>query len=349
MKKQKQAKNTCHITKADRSEIEILLARNYSSRKISLALGKAHDAVGYEIRNNSVNGIYNAQKAHRKAYARRKYSKYQGMKVREDKQLEEYVHEKLALDWSPEEISGRIKHIEKRIKYASASAIYKYVYSVHGRWLERFLRYKNKRKKGGNRSKVTGLKDRIFIQDRPKIIGKRRRFGDWEGDFIVSGKNGSGALLVLVERKTRYVIIRRLLSRDTTAVNAAILEMTGGMLYVNSLTIDNDISFQKHKQLSKSLGAPVFFCQPYHSWEKGAVENMNKWIRQYAPKKTDISQLTDGYIEFVENRLNNRPRKCLKFRTPFEVMKRNKQFKSEVCAMLKINVNKNSPVAELRG
>jgi IS30 family transposase len=179
MKKQKQAKNTCHITKADRSEIEILLAIIFSSRKISLALGKAHDAVGYEIRNNSVNGIYNAQKAHRKAYARRKYSKYQGMKVREDKQLEEYVHEKLALDWSPEEISGRIKHIEKRIKYASASAIYKYVYSVHGRWLERFLRYKNKRKKGGNRSKVTGLKDRIFIQflQRQEINILSLRFG----------------------------------------------------------------------------------------------------------------------------------------------------------------------------
>jgi IS30 family transposase len=349
MKTPKKEKRSAHITKADRSEIEILLARKFSQREISLELGKAHDAVGYEVRTNSVNGIYSAVKANLKAYTARKYSKYQGMKVREDGELENYVKEKMSLDWSPEEISGRIKYVDRHIKYASPKAIYKYVYSAFGRLLEKFLRYKGKWKKDGGRKKVTELKDRVFIQDRPKIIKKRQRFGDWEGDFIVSGKNGSGALLVLVERKTRYVIIRKLLSRDTQTVNAAILEMTGGMLYVNSLTIDNDISFRRHKDLSTALGAPVFFCQPYHSWEKGSVENMNKWIRQYVPKRTDISKLNDDYIRFIEDRLNNRPRKCLKFRTPFETMKRNHQFKGEVINILNLIVNKNSQVAELRG
>ena len=349
MKTPKQNKKSSHIKKADRSEIEILLARKYSYRAISFAPGKAHDAVGREVRENSVNGIYNAAKANLKAYARRKYSKYQGMKVREDETLESYVNEKLAQDWSPEEISGRIKYVERRIKYASAKAIYKYVYSAYGRLLERFLRYRGKHRKSGNNAKGSGLKDRVFISERPKLIEKRRRFGDWEGDFIVSGKNGSGALLVLVERRTRYVIIRKLMSRDTQTVNAAIREMTGGMLYVNSLTLDNDISFRRHKELSRMLGAPVFFCQPYHSWEKGSVENMNKWIRQYVPKRTDISKLTGDYIRFIESRLNNRPRKCLKFRTPLEVMKRNHQFKSEVRVMLNMFVNKNSQVAELRG
>ncbi len=120
------------------------------------------------------------------------------------------------------------------------------------------------------------------------------------------------------------------------------------MVYFNSLTIDNDISFRRHADLSKMLGAPVYFCQPYHSWEKGSVENMNKWIRQYVPKRSDISKLTDEYIRFIEDRLNGRPRKCLKFRTPFEVMRRNHQFKNELRVMSLI-VNKNSPVAELRG
>ena len=139
------------------------------------------------------------------------------------------------------------------------------------------------------------------------------------------------------------------MSRDTQTVNAAIYQMTGGMVYFNSLTIDNDISFRRHVELSRMLDAPVYFCQPYHSWEKGSVENMNKWIRQYVPKKSDVSKLTDEYIRFVEGRLNGRPRKCLKFRTPFEIMKRNHQFKYEVRNILKIIKNKNSPVAELRG
>jgi IS30 family transposase len=348
MKTPNQNKKSAHFTNAERDEIRYLLEKGYSRRAIAVILGKAHDAVGYEIRENSTNGVYDPKKASQKAYVSRKYSKYQGMKVRENDDLENYVHEKMAIDWSPEEISGRIKHVEKRIKYASTKAIYNYVYSVYGRLLEKFLRYRDKHKKSGY-TKATGLTDRVFIQDRPKIIEKRRRFGDWEGDFIVSGKNGSGALLVLVERKTRYVIIRKLLSRDTHTVNAAIQEITGGMLYVNSLTLDNDISFRRHKDLSRRLNAPVFFCQPYHSWEKGTVENMNKWIRQYVPKRTDVSKLTDDYVCFIENRLNGRPRKCLKFRTPFEVMKRNYQFKSEVRVMLNAIENKNSPVAELRG
>jgi len=347
MKTPKTDRNAAHITKADRSEIEILLARKFSQRRISLELGKAHDAVGYEVRENSVNGIYNAVKANLKAYAARKYSKYQGMKVRENDELENYVQEKMHLDWSPEEISGRIKFVDKKIKYASPKAIYKYVYSVFGRLLEKFLRYKGKKNRGG-RQRVTELKDRVFIQNRPKIIEKRRRFGDWEGDFIVSGKNGSGVLLVLVERKTRYVIIRKLMSRDTQTVNQAIYEMTGGMVYFNSLTIDNDISFRRHADLSRMLGAPVYFCQPYHAWEKGSVENMNKWIRQYVPKRSDISKLTDEYISFIEDRLNGRPRKCLKFRTPFEVMKKSHQFKNEIRELNAI-VNKKSQVAELRG
>lgn len=349
MKTPKQSKKAAHFTGANRDEIGFLLMKGYSHRSIAAMLGKTHRAVDYEIRKNATNGVYDPEKAKLKAYAARKYSKYQGMKVREDEALENYVHEKMALDWSPEEISGRIRYVERRIKYASAKAIYKYVYSIYGRLLERFLRYRGKHRKSGNDAKSSGIKDRLFISERPKIIEKRRRFGDWEGDFIVSGKNGSGALLVLAERKTRYVIIRKLMGRDTHTVNAAIQEMTGGMLYVNSLTLDNDISFRRHKELSRMLNAPVFFCQPYHSWEKGSVENMNKWIRQYVPKRSDISKLTDEYIRFIEDRLNGRPRKCLKFRTPSEVMRRNHQFKAEVRVMLNTFANKKSRLAKLRG
>lgn len=206
----------------------------------------------------------------------------------------------------------------------------------------------NKKYKGKNR-KTAQLKDRIFIDIRPRIINKRQRFGDWEGDFIVSGKNGKGALLVLRERKARYTIIQKIESRNTDIINEYIYQLTGGLVCFNSLTIDNDISFKKHKQLSELLGCPVYFCHAYHSWEKGGIENENKLIRQYVPKRSDISQYTDEYIQEIQDKLNNRPRKCLKFKTSLEVMMGNKQFKnpSDGFKTLEdfgiINLNKKTP------
>lgn len=121
--------------------------------------------------------------------------------------------------------------------------------------------------------------------------------------------------------------MRRLISRDTATVNQAVHEMTGGMMRLNSLTLDNDISFRKHKELSAVLRSPIYFCHPYHSWEKGGVENMNKLIRRYIPKRTDISKLSDEFVKKIQDKFNHRPRKCLNFKTPDEVMMENGQFK----------------------
>jgi len=121
------------------------------------------------------------------------------MKVVEDNQLRNYVEEKLKEDWSPEQIAGRLKEVDKDIKYASRGAIYKFIYSVYGRLLEKYLRYKGKKKKRGKRTKVFQIENRVFIEKRPEIILKKQRFGDWEGDLIVSGKSGKGVLIVLYE------------------------------------------------------------------------------------------------------------------------------------------------------
>lgn len=317
-----------HITKTERREIALLIEKKYSFRSIARMLKRSPNTISLEIGENSVNGIYDPLKANHKAYVKRKYSKYQGMKVVGDGQLWNYVEEKLENDWSPEEIAGRLKEIDRHIKYASREAIYKFIYSVYGRLLEQRLRYKGKKRKGGKRQKVSQLENRVFIDKRPKIIGKKRRFGDWEGDFIVSGKSGKGILIVLYERKAMYVIIKRITSRSCAIVNRYIQEMTGGFVCFNSLTIDNDISFRRHEELSQLLGAPVYFCHPYHSWEKGGVENINKLIRQYIPKGSDISKYSDEYIKEIEPKLNNRPRKNLNYKTPLEIMMENKQFKT---------------------
>ncbi|MDI6883032.1 MAG: helix-turn-helix domain-containing protein, partial [Patescibacteria group bacterium] len=163
-----------HIKKAERFEIAILLKKNHNIREIAGVLKRSPNTISREIRINSVKGKYDPHKADHKAYVKRKYSKYQGMKVAEDNQLWNYVEEKLKQDWSPEEIAGRLKEIDRHIKYASRGAIYKFVYSVYGRLLEQHLRYKGRRRKRGKRQKVTQLKNRVFIDERPKIVGKKQ-------------------------------------------------------------------------------------------------------------------------------------------------------------------------------
>lgn len=311
-------------------EIALLMEKEYSLRNIAKMLGRSPNTISEEVNSNSVNGEYDPEKANHKAYVNRKYSKYQGMKIVGDKHLKDYVEEKLKNDWSPEQIAGRIKKKDKQIKYASRMAIYKFINSIHGIQFSKYLRYKGlygKKYKEKNK-KTEQLKDRVFIDNRPKIINKRQRYGDWEGDFIVSGKNGKGALLVLRERKAGYTIIKKIMSRNTDVVNQCIYQLIGGLVCFNSLTLDNDISFKKHQQLSELLGCSVYFCHPYHSWEKGGVENENKLIRQYIPKGSDISQYAGEYIQEIQDKLNNRPRKRLNYQTPLETMIKNKQFKS---------------------
>jgi IS30 family transposase len=262
-------RNYKHIIKTERLEIALLKGKGYSNRDIAKALKRSPNTISLEIAKNSVRGKYDPHKAQHKAYVKRKYSKYQGMKIVEDRRLWNYVEERLKTDWSPEEIAGRLKEIDRHIKYASRGAIYKFVYSVYGRLLEQRLRYRGRKRKRSRRTKVTQLENRVFVEKRPKIVAKKQRFGDWEGDFIVSGKSGKGMLIVLYERKAMYVVIKKLLSRNCAIVNRYVKEMTGGFVCFNSLTIDNDISFRKHEELSELLGAPVYFCHPYHSWEKG--------------------------------------------------------------------------------
>ena len=131
---------------------------------------------------------------------------------------------------------------------------------------------------------------------------------------------------MLHERKSRYALIKRIMGLNMKTTYQYIFEMTGGIV-INTLTLDNDIIFRKHKELSLILGVPVYFCHPYHSWEKGGVENANKLIRRYIPKGSDISKYSDEYIQMIQGKLNSRPRKCLNYKTPQEVMLVNNQFK----------------------
>lgn len=316
----KKNKNGVHFTYEERVKIEIFVKEGYGVNKIAERLHRSKSSISEERKRNSVRGIYTAKKAHRKAYQRRWRVRHEHLKVAMDNTLREYVEEKLKIFWSPEAISGRILSIETHIPSVGKDAVYAFVKSVYGRNLEQFLWYKRKKRKMGiPRSK---LNERTFIDERSKSVEKRRFFGDWEADFIVSGRKGKGALLVLIERKSRYAIMLKLTDRKVATINVILNQLMGANLFVRSVTIDNDICFRHHKEISKILNAPVFFCHPYHSWEKGSIEKINQMIRRFIPKGTNISKVSQRKISKIQEILNGRPYKCLGFHTPSEIVSR---------------------------
>jgi len=320
-----------HFSFEERNSIERWLAQQKRPRWIAGVLERSVSSISDEIRRNSVKGSYQASKAHHKAYVKRKNSKIQCLKVAMDTGLRDYVEVNIKNHQSPEGISGRLKQVEASMPYASAKAIYKFVKSPYGRQIERNLYSRAVKKKGGpKRDRSVMIDGRIMIDERPKYIEKRFQFGHFEADFIESGKDGKGSLLVLVERKTRYPWLKYLRSRDTETVNRSIQELLAG-IPVKTLTLDNDISFQKHEKLSVLIGADVFFCHPFASHEKGTVENRNKAIRRYMPKRSDLSIYSEEYVQWVEQLLRNRFMKCLGYWTPQEALRQELQKQKIPC------------------
>jgi len=311
-----------HFNLYERQRIARYLKRRKSRRFIAGKLERSVSAINDEIKNNRVKGSYIAKKAHHKAYAKRKYSKIQSLKVVSDPQLREFVETNIAGDQTPAGISGRLKEVQKNIEYASAKAIYKFVYSPYGRNIEKHLYSKAVKKHGGpKRGTPATIDGRTMIDRRPKIVQNRVQFGHFEGDFIESGKDGKGSLLVIVERKTRYPFLHYMENRDTASVNQAVNELLGPYP-VRSLTIDNDLSFQKHEELSELIDAAIFFCHPQAPHEKGTIENRNKAIRRYVPKRSDLSKYPAGHFAMVEQKLRTRYMKCLGYHTPQEAFEK---------------------------
>ena len=303
------------LSKVERSEISILLNKGYSMRKIAETLERSPNTISYEIRNNSVNGIYNAIKANKKAHLAKRMSNFQWSKINKNKRLRTYIIKKLKQAWNPDEISGRMK-IEKKDFYASKTAIYDWLRSGRGQGYCKY-QYKQRyyKKKRIKKTKRVMIPDRISIYHRFKGVDTRNRYGHWEEDTVVSGRKGSGALSVMIERKSRYVYIRKLKSMSPQEHLVSVRGVMGNISKLYSITFDNGVENKYHKQ----LGVPTFFCEPYSSWQKGSVENLNKMIRRYIPKGSDISQYSEEYIKWIEERINEKPRKILGYMTATEV------------------------------
>lgn len=236
-----------------------------------------------------------------------------------DKQLKRFVDHHLYDDQSPEAIAGRIENREKNLAYVSKDSIYRYIGSIYGRRIEFFREHR--RQKRRRRRRQIHLRDRTFIDKRPQYIEKRMRIGDAEADFIVSGKSGKGILLVVVDRKTRATFLEQIRKITISRVHQAFLKIKERFPEMCTITTDNDLLFQKHKELEKLLGIKMYFCHPYHSWEKGTVENTNKYIRRDIPKGSSISSFSRSFIEKLETKLNRRIMACLDYRMPSEALK----------------------------
>lgn len=237
----------------------------------------------------------------------------------EHARLRTFVEENLYDDQSPPAIAGRLKRQPKKIPSVSKDSIYRYIKSPYGRRIE-IYREKKRTKRRGRRPRQGMLDGRIFIDQRPQSINDRKRVGHAEGDFIVSGKSGKGILLVVVDRKFRNSFLELILKPTLAAVTRACLRIKKRYPEWKTITTDNDLLWQHHKVLEKKLGIKIFFCHPYHSWEKGSVENTNKRIRKDIPKGSDLSRYSKKYIHSLEEKLNRRFMECLGHLTPAEVL-----------------------------
>jgi len=330
-------KNYKQLNQMDRDRIEALLIAGHKQTEIAKILGRNKGSISREIKRNrrririrgsSKIGCYQSSVANHKAYVRRKYSKYQGMKIRENVELEKYIKAKLKLHWSPDEISGRMKK-ENQLFYASKDLIYQWLYSVWGQSYVKYL-YSKRDKKKKRKTKKTErvlIPNRVGIEHRPAEVNERKTYGNFEGDTIVPGKSSitKESLAVVIERKARYIDVRKIKSLSPKELNTGIKKILGNLNQekTKTLTLDNGIENQKHEELKTRFEIDTFFCEPYSSWQKGGVENANKMIRRYIPKGSDISNYSHQYVTMIVQKLNNKPRKSLGYKTPMEMMLEN--------------------------
>jgi len=303
------------LTQEQRYQIYALKQIGHKQTEIANELGVHKATISRELKRNTGGKGYRPKQAHRLSQERRKKAK--GRITASTWQL---VEEKLQADWSPEQISGwLLRNMAVRI---SPEWIYQYVYADYraGGALYQHLRSQKKRRKRlRGRDRRGQLPDRRMIDERPQIVQERSRIGDWEVATLI-GTGPQQAIVTLTERKSRFALLGRVSKRSADLVAQMVVQLLKPFQGMSeTMTGDNGKEFARHAEIATALDLDFYFAHPYSSWERGSNENMNGLVRQYLPKKTDFSQVTSADLVWIMDRLNLRPRKCLGFRTPFEV------------------------------
>lgn len=309
-----------HITPEQRYEINVLVRQGYSDAEIGRIIGKHKSSIGRELKRNGAGGHYGAATADKRAQKRRSAASSVRHVLTAD--LQSLIEDKLRSEqWSPEEISGRLRNEGHRS--VSHETIYLHIWrdKRSGGDLHTHLRQQKKRRKRyGSHDRRGLIADRVSIDERPAVVDKRSRIGDWEIDTVIGARH-RGALVTSVERASLYVVMRQVSSTKADAVTAALTAMMRPhRAKIKTITADNGREFAHHKQFARTLGADVYFAHPYHSWERGTNENTNGLVRQYFPKKMNLLHVDDWQVQEAETKLNNRPRKKLGWKSPREVL-----------------------------
>ncbi len=279
--------------------------------------------IWYELQKARKGKPYEAKAAEHTTYVRRRYNRAVGKKIALNPELRAFVETHLLDDQSPEEISKRLKRIEKHLAYISGSAIRRYIKSVYGRRIESH-RAKVFKKRCHYRPSKPRIADKRMIDKRPSKINKRWGLGHMEGDFIVSGKSGRGIILGLRDRKVRKNLLERILPVSVRNVERALVRMKKRYPEMQTITFDNDILFLEHKRLERVLGIKIYFCHVHAPYEKPSIENLNKDLRKYIRKGSDISKYSVYRIKKLEAKLNRRFMDVLGSLTPDEAYAREK-------------------------
>ncbi|NQY52906.1 MAG: IS30 family transposase [Campylobacteraceae bacterium] len=312
MKKYKQ------LTLGLRYQIFAYKEENYSISKIARVLDFNKSTISREIKRNSSDGYYSPEYAEIQAASR-------DIKKRTNKKLNNKIKlligKKLRENWSPEQIAGKLK--KDKIANISHETIYRYIYKNqrNGGKLFKWLRHQNKKYK--NRSELYRtrgqIRNRVNISQRSVLVNRKVRFGDFEVDTVI-GKNYKGALVTLVDRNSKFTLIKKVDSKYAHGVTQAIIEMLRPIKsLIHTITTDNGKEFSYHEEIAKELNIKFYFCDPYASWQRGLNEHTNELIREYIPKKSEFDRISRTEIVHIKNRLNNRPRKVLEYKTPNEI------------------------------
>lgn len=318
-------RNSQHLTLSEREEIRVALSSKMSLRAIARMLNRSPSTISREISRNRGRRYYKAVDADNRAKRMARRPKLGILEF--NPELKQVVIAKLQLKWSPEQISGwlRVEYSRRKGMWVSHETIYKSIYVrakgvIHHSFTKhlrrsRPMRHSRYHRRSGDRS-FTSIVRGLSIHERSKDVDNRKSIGHWEGDLVSGSKNTH--IATLVDRKSRFTIILKLKGKDSESVHQALLATFKKMpeRYRKSLTWDRGMELAKHADLTKEVGIPVYFCDPQCPWQRGTNENTNGLIRQYFPKKTDLSLHSQERLNEVATQLNQRPRKTLKFKTP---------------------------------
>ena len=297
-----------------------MIRKKYTQKEIADRVGVTQGAISQELKYNTRKGrIYNAKYAQHKSIVNRKYRHTRTNTISIHKELRNIIDDLLLDDQSPECISGHIRAHRKDLPYVSGVTIRTYIKSPAGRRIE-YHRDKLYKKRYRKKNKNGRILDKRMIDTRPQYINAKKRVGDTEGDFIASGKGGSGLLFVVVDRKIKVPFLEKIHPVSIANVERAVGRILIRFPELKTFTFDNDLLFIHHKRMEIKFNIKIYFCHRYSPWEKPLVENRNKLIRKYIPKGTDISKYSRQYIRKLEEKLQRRFMKCLKYKSSMELL-----------------------------